>query len=210
MALGGGNCGSGEFLGFKPWYDGLCAGNSRGDEIQQPSNNDEVVTFVWTIILNILFDLTLAIGYIALALIIYGGYLYIMSQGDPVRIAKGKKTLTSAVIGVVIAMTASIIVNTLTFVLGIDPAAGWNQNSVNAERLQGVFNWAYGMAGLVAVVFIVKGGFDYMLSRGNSEKVRKATHSIIYAVAGLIVVLLAAAITAFVLGSIGNATVTTP
>ena len=63
------------------------------------------------IILNILADLSLAVGYLSLGFIIYGGYLYIMSSGDPGKAAKGKKTLMAAVIGTAIAMLASVIMN---------------------------------------------------------------------------------------------------
>lgn len=208
MALGGGNCGTGQILGFKPWFDGLC---NESNEIEKPENDDEVVVFVWTIILNVLFDLTIAIGYIALGLVIYGGYLYIMSQGDPMRMARGKKTLTSAVIGAAIAMLASVLVNTFTFILGIDKSAGWEQTgAIDSERLLGVFNWAYLMAGMVAVVFIIKSGVEYMLSRGSPDKVRKATQGIIYAAVGLIIVLAAAALTSFILSSISGAVSVVP
>ena len=69
-------------------------------------------------------DLLVAVGYLALGFVVYGGYLYIMSQGDPGKLAKGKKTLTSAIIGTIIAMVASIAVNTLKVVLGIN-TNGW-------------------------------------------------------------------------------------
>ena len=46
----------------------------------QPEKNEEALkVFIWTIVLNISFDLTLAVGYIAVAMVIYGGYLYIMA-----------------------------------------------------------------------------------------------------------------------------------
>lgn len=206
MALGGGNCGTGQLLGFKPWFDGLC---NDDNELEKPEGDDELVLFIWTIILNVLFDLTLAIGYIALGLVIYGGYLYIMSQGDPMRVARGKKTLTSAVIGVIIAMLASVLVNTFVFILGINPSEGWAQTETfDSERLLGVFNWAYLMAGIVAVGFIIKSGVEYMLSRGSPDKVRKATQGIIYAAVGLVIVLAAAAITSFIVSSISGSVTT--
>ena len=50
------------------------------------------------------------------------------------------------------------------------------------------------MAGLVAVVFIIKGGVEYMISRGDPGRVQKATRSLVYAVVGLVIVILAAVI----------------
>lgn len=202
-ALGGENCGNANFLGFKPWYDGLC----KNGEIQQPAKGDEedLAAFVWTIVLNIVYDVSLAIGFLAVGFVIYGGYLYIMAQGDPGKVAKGKRTLTTATIGTTIALTATVIVNTITVALGIDISDGWQQGDFDAGRVQGAFNWAYAMAGIVAVAFIVKSGAEYLLSQGDPGRVQKATKGIIYAVAGLVIVLLAAVITNFVVGSIGEA-----
>lgn len=201
--LGQTNCGREEFLGFRAWYDGLC----EGDEIKTPSKNDDkaLATFIWTIILNVLTDISIAIGYLAVGFVIYGGYLYIMSQGDPGKMARGKKTLTSAVIGTVIAISASVVVNTAKAALLISDADGWKQTSNVHEIVQNAFSWACAMAGLVAVVFIVRGGVEYVMSQGDPGKVQKATRSIIFSVAGLIIVLLAFAIVTTILNVTGKA-----
>lgn len=183
------------FFGFKPWYAGLCK-NADGD-LKEVCADDEkgscgsgigLNTFVWMIVLNIIFDVSLGLGYIAVGMVIYGGYLYIMSQGDPGKMAKGKKTLMSAIIGVIITMGASVIVNTARIILNIT-SNSWQENNtgdLNNTYIQNIFGWAYGMAGLVAVIFIIKGGLDYMLSSGNSTKAHKALMGMIGAVVGLI------------------------
>lgn len=105
------DCGKG-FLGFSPWYKGLTTTVNGKCEIQSPQSSDNGLTvFVITIILNVLADLTLAVGYLAIGFIIYGGYLYIVAGGEPGKVAKGKKTITAAVIGTAIAMLASVILN---------------------------------------------------------------------------------------------------
>ena len=71
--------------------------------------------------------------------------------------------------------------------------------------MQNAFNWAYTVAGLVAVAFIIYGGIKYVISQGDPGKTRSATQTIIYAVVGLIVVLMAAAITSLVTGSVSGA-----
>lgn len=193
-------CGDKPPLGFKPWYDSLC----DGEEIRDVKDDKDLPVFIWTIVLNVIFDLSLAIGYIAVAMVIYSGYLYITSQGDPTRMAKGKKSMMSAIIGVIIAMGATVIVNTLQVILGIS-AGGWNQGEVTAERISGIFSWAYGMAGLVAVIFIIKSGVDYMLSAGDPGKTKQATRGLIASVVGLVIVILAAVITGFVTSTVGGA-----
>lgn len=204
----GGSCGTQNFLGMKPWYAGLCDGDDSSSNIVTPSEKEQggisIATFVWTIVLNVLFDLMVAIGYIAVGFVVYGGYLYIMSQGDPTKAQKGKRTLMTAITGVVIAMGASVLVNTAVTILGIN-TSGIQDNGFNATRVQSIFSWAYSMAGLVAVIFIIKSGIDYMLSQGDPGKTQKATRGIVYAVIGLVVVILAAVITSTVIKSVGGA-----
>ncbi len=61
------------------------------------------------------------------------------------------------------------------------------------------------IVGIVAVVMIIIGGFKYITSGGNSEKVTSAKNTLVYAIVGLIIVALAQFIVRFVLAkSTGN------
>lgn len=199
------------FLGMRPWYydDGggngviLCLGEGDNAQIQAPASGDDIPAYVWKIALNVLFDLFLAIGYIAMGFVIYGGYQYIMSQGDPAKAMKGKRTLTNAVIGTIIAMGATVIVNTIGWIIGIDKDKGWEQGG-NWDRVGNIFAWAYSMAGLIAVVFIIKGGIEFMVSQGDPAKIQKAKRELIYAIVGLAIVILAALITGAVINTMGG------
>ena len=64
-----------------------------------------------------------------------------------------------------------------------------------------VFTWT----GIVSVIVIIIGGIFYMLSQGDPGKVARAKNTILYAVIGLIVSLLAFAIVNFVLTAVGAA-----
>jgi hypothetical protein len=55
------------------------------------------------------------------------------------------------------------------------------------------------VGGIVAVVFIIIGGFRYITSAGDSSKVGSAKNTILYAVIGLVIVALAQIIVHFVL-----------
>ena len=73
------------------------------------------------------------------------------------------------------------------------------------DTIASIFTWAYTVAGLIAVIFIIKGGIDYIIGHGDPGKIRIAQQTIIYAVVGLVIVLLAALITTFVISSTGEA-----
>lgn len=66
-----------------------------------------------------------------------------------------------------------------------------------------ILNWVYALAGLVAVGFIVYGAVNYAMTQGDPGKIKQASQTIAFAVIGLVVVLLAAAITNFVAGAAG-------
>ena len=57
-----------------------------------------------------------------------------------------------------------------------------------------------GIAGAVAVVFMVIGGFHYITSSGHPEKLDKAKKTLLYSGVGLVIVLAAYTIVDFVAG----------
>ena len=109
------DCTSTAFFALKPWYEGVTDGNCevKIDKL----DGDAAAKFVWTIVLNILYDISVLVGYITIVMIAWGGYLYMFSRGMPDRAEKGKKTLIAAVIGLAVAMLASVIMNTISAIL---------------------------------------------------------------------------------------------
>ena len=73
----------------------------------------------------------------------------------------------------------------------------------NANQLPsvitGILNAIIVVAGLVAVVFVLIGGINYMTSAGDSAKLQKAKSTILYACIGLIIAALSFAIVNFVI-----------
>lgn len=63
----------------------------------------------------------------------------------------------------------------------------------------GVF---YFVAGVVAVVTIIIAGYYFVVGGGNPATVSKAKTAILYSVIGLIIIIMAFAITRFVIGNI--------
>jgi len=60
---------------------------------------------------NIIHTLLIVIGAVSLIVMIFGGYQYITSAGNPEQAGKGKNMLLGAIIGMVIAFAAYVIVN---------------------------------------------------------------------------------------------------
>lgn len=62
-----------------------------------------------------------------------------------------------------------------------------------------IFSW---IVGVVAVIMIIYGGFQYITAAGNESKVSGAKNTILYALIGLVIVALSQIIVKFVLGSV--------
>lgn len=183
-------------LGFTSWNCGVVI-NDQGT----------LKTGVWQIAANVLTDLTVAAAYLVLGYVIYGGYIYISSSGDPNKVAKGKKTLTQAFIGLAIVMSASIIMSSIRIALvgssGNIGNCASQAGCVNPnEMIENLIHWVIGISGIIAVIFVVYGGISYTISAGDPSKIKQAKNMILYAVIGLVIVALAEVITAFVSNTI--------
>ncbi len=84
----------------------------------------------------------------------------------------------------------------------VKKAAGCRGSGDLTVGITSILNAIIGVIGLVAVVFIIIGGVNYMTSAGDSGKVKKAKDTILYAAIGLIACALAFAIVNFVIKSI--------
>jgi hypothetical protein len=73
------------------------------------------------------------------------------------------------------------------------------------ETISNVLDTVYLWVGIIAVIFIIIGGINYTMSQGDPGKVKKAKDTVLYGIIGLIIALLAFAITAFVMNAMeGN------
>lgn len=107
----------GKILTLKPWYSGLtnndCSLKSPGADTNSQAN------YIWKIALNIVDDLLQLIGYTTIGYIMYGGFLMMTSNGAPDKAARGRKTIMSAAIGLVIALASVALVNFISSKIGV-------------------------------------------------------------------------------------------
>ena len=79
---------------------------------------------------------------------------------------------------------------------------GGAPKTVGANNVETLLFTVYFWAGIIAVVIIIIGGIRYTTSNGDAGQVKSAKDTILYAVVGLIVIIMAAAITQFVIQSV--------
>lgn len=100
------------------------------------------------------------LGIIAVILIMYGGWLWMSSQGDPQKIDQAKKTLTSAIVGTIIILMAFSIVS---FIVGILlGATGGGGGSITTGPGPGIPSSGSGAIGncIIETVYPVPGQAD--------------------------------------------------
>lgn len=190
------------FLGMVPWNSGF--NENMGSENDLTNN-------IITIASNILTDISAIAAYLTVCYVIYGGYLYMFSSGDPGKAAAGKKTLTNAFIGLAIVISAYTIFSAIRIAMvgnsSLDNCAV-NECITPGPMIVNLIQWIAGMGGIVAAVFIVVGGWGYMTSAGDPNKLSKAKNTLLYAFIGLIIVALAEVLTAFIYDTVVEANTT--
>ena len=106
----GGNNGGGNAGGTNSCPAGTsakeCAKKGLG-EVTNPDDETDLTKIISTILNTVFFVL----GIVAVIIIILGGFSYMTSQGDSSKVEKGKKTILYGVIGLIICLIASAIVN---------------------------------------------------------------------------------------------------
>ena len=84
-----------------------------------------------------------------------------------------------------------------------DTGVGANIPDGDASNTQidSILEAVFLFAGFVALVFVVIGGFRYVISAGNPQKTAQAKDTIIYSIIGLVIAIMAFAIVRFVVGA---------
>lgn len=123
-----------------------------------------------------------------------------------------KKLLSSLVVIFALAGVTTLALSQSTFAV-VDPSAEVGKGVVGAggdqkdtgtalpKLIQDVVNVLLYVIGAVAVIMIVIGGIRYTTSNGDSSQITSAKNTILYAVVGLVIAMLAYAIVNFVVNA---------
>lgn len=109
---------------------------------------------------------------------------------------------------------ALVFINSLAICSGINVSALTLREGAEAARCDGcptdlfgdngvfrqITNTILYIVGIIAVIMLIWGGIRYITSGGDSKKVTDAKNTILYAIIGLVIALLAFAIVNFVIG----------
>lgn len=79
-----------------------------------------------------------------------------------------------------------------------NPLLEFDPGNVLAQVISNLLLWG----GAIALLFIIIGGFRFIISMGNQEGIEKARQTVLYAILGLLIIFLAYLIVAYLLGDL--------
>jgi Type IV secretion system pilin len=195
------------FLGFVPWNYYLDVDAAHGCVVTTFNllgGNSGLIL----IALAILDDIFRAAGLLAVVYVIYAGAKYILSNGSPDEAAKARGVVINALVGLAIAAVAIPTVSFLGAQAGTTNAT--TMGSVDVSSLPNPGNVAsggfvqtglsitFGLLGAISFIIIVIAGLQYVLSQGDASTINRSKSTIVYALVGLVLAIVAQSIVSFV------------
>jgi hypothetical protein len=153
------------------------------------------------------------IGILALIMVVFSGFSMIIARGEPDKLKTAKSGFVWAVGGFIVSICAFVILAGYRSFIGINagyqwtdtinPAAGPLMASDLRTLLLGVLSRSIVIIGAVALLFFVYSAFNYIISAGNEEKIKKARSGMTWSVVGFVTTLLAYVILAVIQNLLG-------
>ena len=99
-------CTGGSFLGFPTWYEYLPSATVGGTCSPQLTSLSDI----WLIVAAVIEILLRVAALVAFGFVVYAGFLYLTSQGEPDKTVRARTGLIDALVGLVIAIMAAVVV----------------------------------------------------------------------------------------------------
>ena len=99
---------SNNFLGFPTWYEYLSKTQDATTGLCSPAIHS--LSDIWLIVAAVIEIMLRVSALVAVGFVIYGGFSYIISQGESDKTAQARNTIINALVGLVIAVLAAVIV----------------------------------------------------------------------------------------------------
>lgn len=201
----------------------ICGDDTIPKEVRQASGCNSVdagIPDLKDVVTGIINGVIAVTGTVAVIFIVVGGVNFMTSSGDAQKVQKARNTIMYACIGLAICALSFVIVNFViidliagggggagaggagagTDVTGVEVVGDGNGSLV--ELVTGIINGVIAVLGTVCVIFMIIGGTSFMTSSGDTQKVQKAKNTLLYASIGLIICVLAFAVTNFVIANL--------
>lgn len=106
-------------FGIPPWYHGMMSGSGGSCEFTPITYTDgsstktDLVKTGAKVVSNVIQAALVVVAYVAIGFLLRGGFGYMTSTGSPEGMTVAKKTVSNALVGMIIALLAASIVNAI-------------------------------------------------------------------------------------------------
>lgn len=131
------------------------------------------------------------IAFVAVLFIVIGGLMYMLAGGDDKKITAAKNTITSAIIGFAIAISAGTFLKEIQKILGMTPS-GQTATALDLKTIiENTLNFLLSVIGIVAMIGLVVGGVFYLTAYGDEDRAKKGKSIITSSIIGIAIALAA-------------------
>ncbi|MEA3273222.1 MAG: hypothetical protein U9Q72_01350 [Patescibacteria group bacterium] len=133
---------------------------------------------------------------LSLIFIIIGGVMYMLASGNDEKMARAKKIVIYAVMGLAIAVGAAIFLKEIATALGINDGlftvdGGNIENLKDVEDMFDVMTRVISLLltslGMLGIIGLVIGGIWYLNAGGNEDKAEIGKKTLTYSILGLVI-----------------------
>jgi type IV secretory pathway VirB2 component (pilin) len=134
------------------------------------------------LLLNILDYLKKLAGVIAVIFIVIGGIMYMLSSGNVQRTERAKKTVTYAIVGLVIVVAAPVFLKEILSITGSN-ISGSEGPTLHQIALN-ILNFLLSIAGLLSIISTLIGAIWILTAYGNVERIELGKKTVAYSIIG--------------------------
>lgn len=130
-------------------------------------------------------------------MIVLQGIRYALSRGNSEKTASARNGIIYSLVGMVVALTSWSMVQ---FVLGKVVTSGDADTAAGAGSLIGsVIGVLVFIVGVISVIMVIIGSYQYVFSGGDSQKASSARGTIIYSLIGVVIAIVSGPVLAWIL-----------
>lgn len=127
---------------------------------------------------------------LALVFLVVGAVMYVTSAGNDKQIETAKGAIFAAMIGLALGIAAPSFLKEISSILGWSSTPSSVSGAVSiATILLNVLNFLLNILGILAIIMMVIGGFMYLTSAGDEDRIDRGKKILIWSIVGVIVAL---------------------
>ncbi len=130
------------------------------------------------------------IGSLAIVFIVVSGILMIFAQGEESKITEQKRSITYAIIGLVIILLIERMISAIYGVPGEQRALTTASAALVSAEIYGLISYIKAILGSVAVFMIVLNGFKTVTAQGDEEVMKTQRNAILWTIIGLALIVI--------------------